>query len=244
VCYYVIVSHRVCPPSDRVPALGGLVRERRTVNTTSRKNTSCRNMLRALATPMARLGANAVAAAAAAALTASTLMAQEAPVTIETESVTLKDGRKFAYRTWGDPQGVPVIALHGMSSSHLTWHTKEPLSSIAPGILLVAIDRPGYGNSSNPPTCYSYVRSAWPHLTLPHFSPRRRTVETLLRSVNSQTTSQSLPTPSGWSAFASPATPLVAHTRLPPRRSSQIACFPARRSQETLLTLTLAARTR
>jgi hypothetical protein len=32
VCYYVVVSHRVCPPSDRVPALGGLVRERRTVN--------------------------------------------------------------------------------------------------------------------------------------------------------------------------------------------------------------------
>ena len=31
VCYYVVVSHRVCPPSDRVPALGGLVRERRTV---------------------------------------------------------------------------------------------------------------------------------------------------------------------------------------------------------------------
>jgi hypothetical protein len=49
VCYYVIVSHRVCPPSDRVPALGGLVRERRTVNRCLITREHIRNMLLALA---------------------------------------------------------------------------------------------------------------------------------------------------------------------------------------------------
>ena len=27
----------------------------------------------------------------------------------------------------------------------------EPLSAIAPGVLLIALDRPGYGDSDNPP---------------------------------------------------------------------------------------------
>lgn len=69
--------------------------------------------------------------------------------------MTLRDGRFLAYHEEGE--GVPVIVFHGMCSSRMTWLGQKPLSEICPGVRLIAIDRPGYGNSSSPPFGYSYT---------------------------------------------------------------------------------------
>lgn len=99
----------------------------------------------------------AVAATAAATAAAAAIASEaEAALPIQVDRVTLKDGRSLAYRSIGDPDGVPIIALHGMSSSHLTWIPKVPLVSLVTGVRLIAIDRAGYGGSDCPPACYSY----------------------------------------------------------------------------------------
>ena len=107
-----------------------------------------------------------LAAGAAAAACASTLtFTQEAPTEaavepIVTENIRLADGRRLAYRCLGDPAGLPVFALHGMGSSHCTFLTDMPLTELLPGVLLIAVDRPGYGDSDNPPSGYSYTAFA------------------------------------------------------------------------------------
>ena len=106
-----------------------------------------------------RLGAATGVAAAAAAAAAAACERTVAPPP-ETRSVALRDGRLLAFQTWGDPEGVPVVALHGMGSSHRTWATERPLSSLVRGVLLIAVDRPGYGDSSPPPAAYSYTQAA------------------------------------------------------------------------------------
>lgn len=103
-----------------------------------------------------RLAAATAAAATAAATAWAYAEPSHALQQIKTESVTLQNGRKIAYQAYGDPDGIPVLAFHGMSSSHLTWETKTPLSILAPGVQLIAIDRPGYGDSTDPPAGYSY----------------------------------------------------------------------------------------
>lgn len=73
-------------------------------------------------------------------------------------TLRLRDGRTLAYHEEG--AGVPVVAMHGMGSSRLTWLGKRPLSEFCPGVRLIAVDRPGYGGSSNPPFGYSYTTFA------------------------------------------------------------------------------------
>lgn len=70
------------------------------------------------------------------------------------DQITLRDGRTLAYHVEGD--GVPVVAFHGMGSSRFTWTSKQPLATFCPGIRLIAVDRPGYGDSSSPPAGYTY----------------------------------------------------------------------------------------
>lgn len=115
---------------------------------------------------MIRVGRAALAAGTAAAsigaarlATTESQSAATAAATL-TESITLPDGRMLSYRATGDPAGVPVFALHGMGSSHRTWATQKPLSELVEGVLLIAVDRPGYGDSSPPPAAYSYSQSA------------------------------------------------------------------------------------
>jgi len=71
-------------------------------------------------------------------------------------AITLKDGRQLAYHIEGDTAGAPIMAFHGMGSSHLTWVSDISLSEIVRGVCLISIDRPGYGESSSPPAGYSY----------------------------------------------------------------------------------------
>ena len=103
----------------------------------------------------------AAAAATAAAATATVAFAEAAaPTTGAVQKCVLSDGRHITYRVVGPDDGIPILCFHGMSSSHLTWLPKIPLSSIAPGVKMITVDRPGWGGSCDPPACYSYARFA------------------------------------------------------------------------------------
>lgn len=97
-----------------------------------------------------------VAAATAAALAALQATQCEAQAPSPTRSIVLRDGRKLAFRDEGD--GIPVIAFHGMGSSHHTWFGSG--GPVPGGVRLIAVDRPGYGDSSQPPCAYSYTQFA------------------------------------------------------------------------------------
>lgn len=70
----------------------------------------------------------------------------------------LTDGRDLAWRDFGRSDGAPVIALHGSPGSHTNF---APVSEAAAreGMRLIALDRPGYGNSTFDPG-RTYERSA------------------------------------------------------------------------------------
>lgn len=84
------------------------------------------------------------------------------------------DGRSLCYSEFGDSQGRPVFYFHGFPGSRLGAQIGDRASKRY-GIRLIAIDRPGYGQS-----CYQYGRSItdWPadveavadHLGLDTFS--------------------------------------------------------------------------
>jgi pimeloyl-ACP methyl ester carboxylesterase len=60
--------------------------------------------------------------------------------------VDLPDGRILALDDVGDPTGVPVVYLHGTPDSRLARHPDDRLAARA-GIRLLAVDRPGAGDS-------------------------------------------------------------------------------------------------
>ena len=60
----------------------------------------------------------------------------------------LPDGRNLGYRELGDPQGTPVIALHGTPGSRLKYSGSHEAAARA-GLRLIALDRWGYGLSSD-----------------------------------------------------------------------------------------------
>jgi pimeloyl-ACP methyl ester carboxylesterase len=66
-------------------------------------------------------------------------------------SITLPDSRKLAYELMGDPDGVPVIVLHGTPGSWRQLAALGPPAG-ARGIAVVAPDRAGYGGSSHDPS--------------------------------------------------------------------------------------------
>jgi pimeloyl-ACP methyl ester carboxylesterase len=61
-------------------------------------------------------------------------------------TIRMKDGREVMYAEWGDPGGVPIIALHGTPGCRLNRPPEEGKVR-AEGIRLVTYDRPGYGAS-------------------------------------------------------------------------------------------------
>ncbi len=56
-------------------------------------------------------------------------------------------GRVVAADIDGDPDGTPVVLLHGTPDSRLARHP-DPSIAAAAGVRLVAVDRPGFGRSS------------------------------------------------------------------------------------------------
>ena len=62
-------------------------------------------------------------------------------------TVRLPDGRLCGYAEYGDPDGVPVLGLHGTPGSRFMFRiAHEPARSL--GIRLLAPERPGFGISS------------------------------------------------------------------------------------------------
>ena len=64
--------------------------------------------------------------------------------------MTLPDGRRVVWSEYGDPDGVPVMALHGTPSSRLDFLPAEA-SARRFGLRLIAPDRPGMGDSDPHP---------------------------------------------------------------------------------------------
>jgi len=60
-------------------------------------------------------------------------------------TLTLPDGRTLAYDDVGDPAGTPVVYLHGTPDSRLGRPADDV--SAAAGVRLLAVDRPGAGDS-------------------------------------------------------------------------------------------------
>lgn len=61
-------------------------------------------------------------------------------------TVELSDGRSLAYATWGDPDGFPILSLHGTPGCRLGRWPKEEVYAQA-GAYWVTHDRAGYGRS-------------------------------------------------------------------------------------------------
>jgi pimeloyl-ACP methyl ester carboxylesterase len=62
--------------------------------------------------------------------------------------VDLPGGGSVAFREWGDPEGRPVVFLHGTPGSRLFF--PDPALRFAPGVRVLTFDRPGYGRSTPP----------------------------------------------------------------------------------------------
>lgn len=62
----------------------------------------------------------------------------------ESSVVTLRSGRRVGLATFGDPNGFPVLALHGAPACRLMFDVADA-SARACGLKLIAFDRPGYG---------------------------------------------------------------------------------------------------
>ena len=64
-----------------------------------------------------------------------------------THTVAVGGGRVVTVDDVGDPEGTPVLYLHGTPDSRLARHPDDGIAAAA-GVRLLAIDRPGYGGSS------------------------------------------------------------------------------------------------
>lgn len=62
----------------------------------------------------------------------------------------LPDGRALAYDDVGDRAGIAVVYLHGTPDSRLARHPDDAVAASA-GVRLVAVDRPGAGDSDHHP---------------------------------------------------------------------------------------------
>ena len=62
--------------------------------------------------------------------------------------ISLTDGRKLGYKEYGDPNGFPIIGLHGTPGSRIWFRGNDDISKKL-GIRLITIDRPGYGLSDS-----------------------------------------------------------------------------------------------
>ncbi|WP_413756513.1 alpha/beta fold hydrolase [Streptomyces sp. MMBL 11-3] len=64
--------------------------------------------------------------------------------------IRMRDGRRLAFEEWGDPDGTPVVLLHGTPGGRLGTVPRE-LVEARPGVRFIAYDRPGYGDSDRGP---------------------------------------------------------------------------------------------
>jgi pimeloyl-ACP methyl ester carboxylesterase len=60
-------------------------------------------------------------------------------------TITLADGRRLAYAEWGDPNGKPLFFFHG--SPHSRLFCPDERATVAAGVRVISVDRPGIGRS-------------------------------------------------------------------------------------------------
>ena len=72
--------------------------------------------------------------------------------------ITLFDQRKLAFIEYGDPDGFPIFALHGLPGSRIWFKDNDQISTEL-GIRLITVDRPGFG-LSDPHSQRSYLQFA------------------------------------------------------------------------------------
>jgi pimeloyl-ACP methyl ester carboxylesterase len=61
--------------------------------------------------------------------------------------VATPDGRTLAVAEWGDPNGMPLIAMHGTPGGRITYW-EDPTIYARHGLRRLTYDRPGYGEST------------------------------------------------------------------------------------------------
>jgi pimeloyl-ACP methyl ester carboxylesterase len=89
------------------------------------------------------------------ALQTTTMMPSRRATTLEEQFVTLPTGVRMEYVEWGDPAGVPVVFLHGVTDS---WRSFERILPQLPrAIRAFALSARGHGDSSRPETGYRYA---------------------------------------------------------------------------------------
>ena len=64
--------------------------------------------------------------------------------------ITAPDGRTLAVAEWGDPQGLPLIGVHGTPGSRISWW-QDPTIYARHGLRRLTVDRAGYGDSTRHP---------------------------------------------------------------------------------------------
>jgi pimeloyl-ACP methyl ester carboxylesterase len=90
------------------------------------------------------------------------------------QHLTLPDGRRLCFAEIGDPDGFPVLSLHGTPGSRLDRWPDESVYLRA-GARLITYDRPGYGDSDRLPGrrvvhCVDDVTALLDHLGVDRFS--------------------------------------------------------------------------
>jgi pimeloyl-ACP methyl ester carboxylesterase len=95
-------------------------------------------------------------------------------VTDNLQTLTLPDGRTLAYAEWGDPQGSPIIVIHGTPGCRLNRHP-DNAKIAATGARAITFDRAGYGASDRHHgrrvvDCVADVEALADHLGLDRFA--------------------------------------------------------------------------
>ncbi|APO72292.1 alpha/beta hydrolase family protein (plasmid) [Rhizobium gallicum] len=73
-------------------------------------------------------------------------------------NAVLSNGLRLAYVEMGDPDGVPILLLHGFTDSARSWSLAAPY--LATGFRVVAPDLRGHGHSDKPEGCYTIPEMA------------------------------------------------------------------------------------
>jgi non-heme chloroperoxidase len=82
-------------------------------------------------------------------LTQSPVAVLEQPTTGDAHTVRGGGGLQLHVREWGNPNGPPILFIHGWSQNHLCW-TKQVGGPLAQEFRLVALDNRGHGMSDKP----------------------------------------------------------------------------------------------
>lgn len=81
---------------------------------------------------------------------------QQVSQPIATREVRGGGGLRLQVQEWGDPQGPPIVLLHGWSQSHLCW-LRQVAGPLAEDFRLVTFDLRGHGMSEKPLDADHYV---------------------------------------------------------------------------------------